>query len=437
MNEVVVVGAGFAGIAAAVRATQLGYKVTLLERRHKLGGRTFSFTDPHTGDTLDNGQHLFMKCYGATLELLDALGSAGKISFQNEFEIEFRHPISGTATLRIPNNLPAPLNVLHGFMKFGFTGLRDTLSLRKLKRAITANLPRNLSVAEWLSQNGQTQTLQDVFWIPLCLAALNERPENAPAYLLQSVVNEAFFASSDGALLGHSSVGLSDLIHKPADAFFTHHNQNIRYGTHVRHIETNGNNITLHLNDNTILTPNTVICAIPPHHLLKILPETSFVTLRSTLKSFVPSPILSVNLWYKSGIDLPPIVGLLEGQMEWVFNKPLLFGTHDKASPGHLTCIASAARQLATKQHQEVIQIAQDELKAIEPSVKDLPCLRARVICEHHATQTLPLGLVPPSIHTAHPGLLLAGDWTDTGLPATIESAVRSGFQAVDHIKKR
>ena len=133
MKQVTVIGSGFAGLAATIRLCEAGLPVTLLERRQHIGGRTFSFTDPVTGDTVDNGQHLFMRCYRETRDLLKRIGAQEDLVFQSHFKINFRHPITGSSQLAFPSFLPAPLNLLLGFLRFKEVGWRDIVPLRALK----------------------------------------------------------------------------------------------------------------------------------------------------------------------------------------------------------------------------------------------------------------------------------------------------------------
>lgn len=438
MKNVVVLGGGFAGLAAAVKLTELGHRVALIERRQKLGGRAFSFSDPKTGDTVDNGQHLFMKCYQATQSLLKSLDILDDVVFQNEFQIEFRHPQEGISKLHISNTLPQPLNILAGFLRFKTIGLKDVLSLRKIKPELTKELPFDLSVTQWLNQCKQTQRLQTNFWDPLCLAALNEPPSQASARYMQAVLKEGFFASSDGACLGYSRLGLSKLLSAQSHAFLKKYNQTRHVGLFAKKIEpVSPHEIRVHLSNNTSLTPDALICALPPHALSPLLPPQTFPNLLQKLNAYRPSPILSINLWYDRPVLDVAFFGMQGTRLEWAFNKPHLYNTHDQASPGHITLIASAARALCKIPPQELIELAQQEFESVEPEATTANLQHARVICEHRATQTLPLGERPPSTQTTHPKLFLAGDWIDTGLPATIESAVRSGFQAATTVDQK
>lgn len=428
MKHIAVIGGGFAGLSAAVRLSHQGHRVTLLERRRHLGGRAYSFTDPTTGDTVDNGQHLFMKCYRATREFLSLIGASENLHFQSRFAIDFHHPQQGDVRLSIPRYLPRPCNLLVGFMRFKAIGFSDALALRHLD--LKTDVPPDLSVANWLSQNQQPPRLRTAFWYPLCLAALNEPPERAPAHLLQAVLREAFFGPSDGANIGFSRTGLSALYTHQAQTFVEAHGGSVRLGTAISSLDLDP--LTLHLRSGEILRPDACICAVTPPALSKLLPPNALPELGRILAQFQPSPILSVNLWFDRPIASPPFVGLLGGQMEWLFNKPLIFGKSDRASEGHIALVASAAHHLADRSEAALITLARRELADVLPATRNARLRHARTVCEHRATYSLPLGQPPPGTVTKHPALFLAGDWTDTGLPGTIESAVRSGFSAAD-----
>ena len=434
MKEVTIIGGGFAGLSAAVRLCKAGVPVRLLERRQTLGGRAFSFTDAVTQDTVDNGQHLFMKCYWATLDFLKHIGAHDDVVFQPNFQIDFRRPKQDPFKLSFPSFLPSPLNLLVGFLKFGAIHWTDVVPLGYLKRELKKELAANLSVDQWLDRCKQKPRMREAFWDPLCLAALNEKPQNASAQHLQTVLREAFFGQSDGALLGYSQKGLSGLFVDRAEDFITRHGGTIEYGVAIESIDATTKTLGLVLRSGIQYQTETCIAAIPPPALAKLISAQIFPDLHRTLHHYIPSPILSINLWFDRPIMQEPLCGLIGTKMEWVFNKSALYQKHDRASPGQVTLVASAARELVKCSDQDLITLAISELNQTYPDSQSASLRHAKVIREHTATFTLPLKHRAPSTQTAHANLLLAGDWTNTGLPATIESAVRSGYAAADAI---
>jgi len=434
VKQVTVIGGGFAGLAATIRLCESGVPVTLLERRQHIGGRTFSFTDPTTGDTLDNGQHLFMRCYRQTRDLLQRIGVHDDLVFQPHFKINFRHPVTGSSQLAFPSYLPAPLNLLAGFLRFKEVKWRDILPLRTLKKELKKDLPQELTVSHWLNQCRQTSRMCQAFWNPLCIAALNEPPEAANARHLQAVLKEAFLGEPDGALLGYARKGLSNLFAKCAENYILNRGGQIKYGTAVNAIDPTTESINLHLRSGDPLKTGICISAVAPPALARMISPNTFLSLHTTLQQFYPSPILSVNLWFNQSVMEEPLCGLLGTTMEWAFNKPLIYGEHDRAAPGHLTLVASAARNLVNRTNDDIISLAQDDLNSVFPKAKRAKLHHAKVVRERAATYTLPLTCQAPDTQTEHPHFFLAGDWTNTGLPGTIESAVRSGYAAADAV---
>lgn len=431
MKRITIIGGGFAGLAAAVRLCDAGCLVALLERRRQLGGRAYSFTDPVTGDTLDNGQHLFMKCYRETLDFLTRIGARDDVVFQPLFDLAFRHPIRGASNLRFSSCLPTPLNLLFGLLRFRAIRWTDIPPLRKINAELHKALDPRLAVDTWLDHCGQTPRMRAAFWEPLCLAALNQRPHNARACHLQAVLKEAFW-QSDGARLGYARKGLSGLFAHRARAHILKRGGEIQWGTAVTSITPVNGGIHLHTRSATVLKTEACIAAVPPRSLAKMLCAKPFAKLHHTLCQYVPSPILSINLWFDRPIMREPMCGLLGTTMDWVFNKAALYGDCDRA--GYLALVASAAHHLVHEPNRELIAMACKDLYRVFPESQRARILHANAIRERAATSTLPLAYTPPKTQTPHPHLFLAGDWTDTGLPATIEGAVRSGYAAAEAV---
>ena len=435
MIRVVIIGGGFAGLAAGVRLAERGTcVVNLFERRKHLGGRAYSFTDRATGDTVDNGQHLFMKCYLQTREFLETIGTGDRLRFQEKFRLDFLRPGLGHTALKFPRLLPPPLNLLAGFMRYGPVSLRDVFRLRRVRTALATPLQSCVTVNEWLEECRQSPAIRKAFWDPLCISALNQQPEAAPARHLTSVLKLAFLGRSDSNLMGYPGVGLGAMYTDAARRFIHRHGGACHVGeaaTELRVAE--DGRIRVRLKSGPAVTADAAICAITPPALSRLLPE-GLEDLKVRLKSFYPSPILSVNLWFRAPVLDMPFAGLLTGRMDWIFNKPMLYNGRDKASPGHVTLVASAAGRLVDQPDERLVEIALGDLHKFLPETRTIPLEHHLVVRERHATFALPKGHAPPPNRTAAPGLYVAGDWTDTGLPATVESAVESGYRAAAHV---
>ena len=434
MGNVVVIGGGFAGLAAGVRLVERGTcNVSLFERRKHLGGRAYSFTDRNTGDTVDNGQHLFMKCYVKTREFLETIGAADRIRFQEQFRLDFIHPDSGRTALSFPRLLPPPLNLLAGFMRYRPVAMGDVVRLRHVRSALRVPAPSGLSVNEWLEECRQSPAIRQAFWNPLCISALNQQPDAAPAEHLKSVLKLAFFGCSESTLMGYAGVGLSTMYTGAASTFIQRHGGACHIGEAAAELRVTGNNrIRVRFKSGRTVMADAAICAITPPALSRLLPD-GFETLKARLRAFRPSPILSVNLWFRRPFLTRPFIGLLKGRMDWIFNKPMLYNGRDQASPGHVTLVASAAHGLVDQPDDRLVETALKDLHTFLPETREIPLERHLVVRERQATFALPPGHSPPPNRTAAPGLFIAGDWTDTGLPATVESAVESGNRAASH----
>ncbi len=429
MKRVVVIGGGFAGLSAAVRLSGKNLSVTLLERRNQLGGRAYSFTERQTGDTVDNGQHLLMKCNRHTLEFLKQVGSSDRVQFQDRFAIEFCHRDRGRTRLSFPH-LPSPLHLLLGLLRFKSIALSDIPRLAGVARHLDPLKVNRLSVEAWLERCRQTDRLRRSFWYPLSISALNQSPADAPANHLIRIFQEAFLKDRDGARLGYATAGLSKL-YSGASRLIESRGGEVHLRRRVMRISRAGGRISIQLDSGERLDADACICSVPPSALFRLVPASLF-SLRRDLTSFRPSPILSVNLWFEHPIMESDFVGLLGGRMHWVFNKSNLYRGRDRASNGHVAVVSSAADGLIDASDDDLVRISLEEIRThlrVDPSNR---LIHRLIVRERQATYALPPGAPRPGPRTEWPGLFLAGDWTDTGLPSTIESAVLSGRTAAD-----
>ncbi|MYF72366.1 MAG: hypothetical protein F4175_03030, partial [Gemmatimonadetes bacterium] len=310
----------------------------------------------------------------------------------------------------------------------------DIPPLRKIVAELHKDLDTGLTVDAWLDHCGQKPRMRRAFWDPLCIAALNQRPQNASARYLQAVLREAFLGEPDGARLGYARTGLSGLFENRAREYISKRGGEVQCGIAVTSIAPAPSDVRIHTRSGDVIDTDMCIAAVPPLQLARMICAKTFAELHHTLCQYEPSPIFSVNLWFDRPIMREPMCGLLGTTMEWVFNKSVLYGDHDRASEGFLTMVASAAHHLLHMSNDELIDMACRELHQVFPESRRAEVLQARVICEHAATCALPLSYAVPKTQTPHPRLFLAGDWTDTGLPPTIEGAVRSGYAAADAV---
>ena len=428
--RVAVIGGGFAGLAASVELAKSGVQVALLEARRHLGGRAYSFRHTATGDTVDNGQHLFMRCYQSTRDFLDRIGTADLLSFQDGFRVDFSHPEMGEMALAFPRRGPRSYRILRGFLRFKPFRLADLPGLARVERTLNDPASDQCSAADWLDSTGQSSALRESFWDPLCIAALNRVPAEASARDLRAVLREAFFGRPDGADMGYAGGGLSALYTEASRQFIESHEGKVRSGAAAQCLtRLPDGSLEVGLKADERIEADAVIAAVPPPALLRILPD-GMRPLRETLSRYRPSPILSVNLWLDRPVMRKPVLGLLGTEMQWVFCQSALYAGRDRAAPGHITLVASAADALVGLSDDALVEMALSDLRTHLPEAGNATCTQHLVIRERRATYDLAPSMDRPGNTTDWPGLYVAGDWTDTGLPATIEGAVSSGQDA-------
>jgi hydroxysqualene dehydroxylase len=431
----VILGGGFAGLAAAVDLAERGRRVLVLERRGFLGGRAYSFTDNVTGDTVDNGQHLLMGCYHHTLNFLRKLGTLDRVKFQPNPRVDFLHEHEGHASFQCPD-LPAPLHLLvglAGLQSIGwgdrFRALRVGLALQRLNGQRTKLA--DVTVREWLTQLGQSEMMQRRFWDIVALATLNEAPERASADMFARVLDQAFLHAKSDSTMVISRVGLSELYTGAARSFIEAHGGEVRLNTEVRQIEFEGARVAgLRLRDGTIQPAEAVISAVP-YSSLRLITAPEVIARSLSLRSLPElksAPIVSINLWYEEPVTEMEFVGLLDSPIEWVFNKNAIAGL-DEAHRQHLALVISGAHEAARQPKEQLIALATQEMERFFPRARRRPPVHAFVIREHDATLSHTVGVtrLRPPQQTEFENFYLAGDWTATGLPATIEGAVWSG----------
>ncbi|NOT61312.1 MAG: FAD-dependent oxidoreductase [Acidobacteria bacterium] len=435
MNPVLIIGGGFAGLSAAVELAERNLPVIVLERRNFLGGRAYSFTDKITGDVVDNGQHLMMGCYHHTLAFLDKIGARDKLKFQTNPRVDFLHEHEGHACFQCPP-LPAPLHLLGGLARLSSLNWRDRLHALRVGLALRSlngnhtNLA-DKTVRQWLTELGQTEQMQNRFWDLVALATLNESPERASADMFARVLDQAFMHTKQDSTMVISRTGLSDLYTTDAQRFIEKHGGKVRLNASVKTIDfAVGAAVGVTLEDGETIAASAIISAAPYFMLKRMLP-TELVRQHAAwqaINEFQSAPIVSINLWYDRQVTDLEFTGLLDSPIEWVFNKNAIAGDHRRTTR-HLALVISGAHEAAKQSKEDLVAVAQREMRRFFPAARQAVLKHSFVIREYDATLSHTVGTarLRPSQPTPYPNFFLAGDWTATGLPATIEGAVWSG----------
>jgi squalene-associated FAD-dependent desaturase len=444
--DAVVVGGGFAGLSAAVRLTQLGARVLVLEARARLGGRATAFADRDTGELVDNGQHVLIGCYTETFAFLGEIGASGNVRFEPRLSVTMIDRAGRTSRLECPA-LPPPLHLLAGVFEWDALRWADRLAvmqmagpIRRARRQFTRGASAiaaspGETVEAWLVRNGQTPRIREMLWEPLALAALNQPVSQAAAPTFARVLAEMFGSDPQASAIVLPAKPLHLMYAEPAREYLERQGGSVRTGAPARITIAGGANRSVEIEAlGQRWRPDVTISAVPWFALGDLMGgDTSALTgvLRNA-NQMASSPIVTVNLWFDRDVlaDVhASFVGLPGRSMQWVFDKRAVFG----GDASHLSLVSSGASPLVALTNAELIANAHDELLDALPAVRGASLIRSTVVREPRATFSLAPGQpVRPQVSTPVRGLYLAGDWIDTGLPATIESAVRSGHRAAE-----
>jgi zeta-carotene desaturase len=430
--DVVVVGGGFAGLSAATALAERGARVLVLEARPTLGGRATAFTDPATGERVDNGQHVLFGCYHETFRLLRRIGTESSVCLQSRLSVGVIDRNGRRSRLTCPPLLP-PFHLVAGIMKWDALAWRDRLAALRMGRAIaraphTAN--RDGTVRQWLLRYGQTNRLIELLWEPLAVAALNEAIDVAAAAPFARVLAGLFGRSPRDSALAIPRKPLDELYASPAKRFIEHNGGEVRTNA-VAQIHSDAD-LRVTSKGEAIAAP-AVVCAVPWHAVPDVLVDATgpLAGVVDAARRTAASPIVTVNLWLDRDVTGETFIGLPGRTMQWIFDKRMLFG--EDAS--HLALVSSGADRVVGLANDQLIALALAELRAALPAAAGVIVKRAVVVREKRATFSVAPGQPRrPSTESGVRGLYLAGDWIETGLPATIESAVVSGHLAAEAI---
>lgn len=430
-SDVVILGGGFAGLSCGVALSAQGARVALLEKKPHLGGRAYSFRDAETGDVVDNGQHLFMGCYRETRAFLAEIGAAERLSFARDIRVDFVDAAGGRDTLSCPSWLGAPLHLAAGVLGLKGLSIADKLGLLRLDRYLKKARKRPamppeldcLTVRQWLGSLGQSRRIQERLFDPIALGALNDDPGLAAATGFAQVLTHAFYQDVEGSRLGLATVGLSDLYVEAAQRFIESRGGRVLLSRKVRVVEKGG----VVCEDGSEFKAGAIVSTLPPWDLLKLdLPAP----LRGDWRGLKPAPIVSISLWLDRSVMEEPLLGLLGAQIQWAFNKSKILSL--KGDGQYLALVISGAHGHVSADPKELLEIARHDLARCLPAFQKAKINRWKVVKEPFATLSPVPGAdaMRSGAASAEPDFFFAGDWTQTGLPATIESAVLSGRRA-------
>jgi zeta-carotene desaturase len=421
--DVVIIGGGFAGLSAATALAERGVRVLVLEARPTLGGRATAFTDPATGERMDNGQHVLVGGYHETFAFLRRLNSAADVYVQPDLHIDVIDRHGRASSLKCPS-LPPPLHLLGGVIGWKGIDWRDRAALVHMRHLDDG--PAEETVQEWLIRHRQTPRLIELLWEPLAVAALNQPIDEAAGAAFAGVLRRMFTRDRRDCALGLPLKALDELYAIPARDYIERAGGAVRVNAPARVTCEDG--VIVRVRDQ-IAHARAVICATAWYALPSVFPDrpAALDEVLRAAESTDASPIVTVNLWFDRPVTTHSFVGLPGRAMQWVFDKRAILGE----ASSHLSIVSSGATALVGQSNQELVDLAMRELTEALPPARSAELRRAVVVREKRATFSVAPGQPPrPPVETAIPGLFLAGDWIDTGLPATIEGAVVSGHRA-------
>ena len=441
--DTIVIGAGFAGLSAAVRLTKRGARVLVLEARARLGGRATAFEDRDTGEVVDNGQHVLLGCYTETWAFLADIGAMSHVRLDPQLAVTMVDRAGVRTRLSCPA-LPSPFHLLAGVIDWSALGWRDRLSILRMRAPLRLAQrqmkpgARQLAaspgetVENWLIRNGQTARLREMLWDPLALAALNQPPSQAAAPPFARVLAEMFGPDPRAAAIALPTRPLHEMYAEPARASIEARGGTVRAGTTAA-VYIDLGRVGYVTNGTDRWKAAAVVSAVPWFAMADLF-QGDRATLEPILaraRAMQSSPIVTVNLWFDRPLFDEPFIGLPGRAMQWAFDKRAIVG----GGASHLALVSSGASPLVARTNAELIGHAHQELLEALPDARIAQLLRAAVVREPRATFSLAPGQPPrPGAETPIAGLVLAGDWIATGLPGTIESAVRSGHAAADAV---
>lgn len=421
MQRVAIIGGGLAGLAAAAALGETGYRVQVFESRGFLGGRATSY--PVTAaETIDNCQHILLRCCVNLLDFYKRLNVSQDIHFNREFF--FIEPGGRISTLK-SGIFPSPLHFTESFAKLRFLSLRDKISVARGLLAIrkerkTRHDLDQITMADWLREKRQTPAAIERFWRQVLVSAINEELDRMAALHGFQVFWLGFLASSNSYEMGVPAVPLGELYTSQAWSRFA--NVNVRLRQTVTRVVTENGRATGVETENGFEPADFVIAAPPLHRASSLMPELGL-----NLEPFDHSPITGIHLWFDRPVTDLPHATLLDRTIQWMFNKD---------GGRYIQLVVSASRSLVNMPRAEVIALATKELAEFFPAARDAVLEKAHVVKEIRATFSAAPGIeaLRPPNKTQIECLFLAGDWTRSGWPATMEGAVRSGYLAAEAV---
>lgn len=439
-QSVTIVGAGIAGMSAAAALAEVGYRVHLLERRGYLGGRASSYLHPGTGEVIDNCQHALIGAYTNLIDFYRRIGVEEKIHWTTGMTMI---DPQGVHSALGPSRLPAPLHGLPKLLSAPAFSLQDKLSLARAFRALMfARIPQDSteSLGDWLRKQKQSEGAMRRFWELVIKSALNAELDRIALPYAAMVIRGLFMNSAEAGAMGMSRVPLSEL-YAPLPEFLSARGGSVQLNAHVEGAawDERKGAWTVRLRNGDEAQSEHLILALPFEAMGKMLEHMpandAAAHLATQIERHEHWPICSVHLWFDRAITDMEHAVMLDREIHWMYNQSRL----QTGRGGHyIELVISASRRFAALDRQAAIDLALRELAEFFPIVKDAKLLKAALLKDVRATFGVSPGIDAsrPAAESPWPQCYLAGDWTRTGWPSTMESAARSGHLAAEALTR-
>lgn len=448
---VVVIGGGLAGLTAAIALREVGHPVTLLEARPRLGGATTSFS--RDGLIVDNGQHVFLGCCAAYQGLIARLGMSGQVTLQDRFDVTVLSPDGRTARLR-RNRLPGPLHLGGSLARYPLLSLGERLRVAQAALAMrfvdpAAPATDRQRLGDWLAAHGQDERARRRLWDLFTVSALNIAGDDASLALAATVVRTALLGARDAADIGTPAVPLGQLHGDAGGRLLARLGATVRLGAKVAAVRPRpGGGFDVELADRAgtgaaeALPATGVVLAVPPDQAARLLPAAAALDTGpdgpgpAGWRQLGAAPIVNVHILYDRQVMDLPFAAAVDSPVQWVFDRT---GPSGLGNGQYLAVSVSAADDVVDIPAAALREQFVPALEQLFPSAREARVMDFFVTRERRATfrQVPGCGEKRPAARTGLAGLVLAGAWTDTGWPDTMEGAVRSGLVAARELRSQ
>ncbi len=441
--DVVVVGAGVAGLAAAVALSGAGARVVLLERKPYVGGRAYSYLHPALGEVIDS-QHVLLGCCTNLVDLCRLAGVERKIRWYDT--IPFLEPARDGGEARRseirPGDLPAPAHSMLSFFGAPMLSARDKAGIARGLMEFMRGIPASDEEAfsSWVKRTGQTERAVRHFWEPVIVSTLNDTFERTSTRYAAKVIYESLLKSAEGGRLGVPAEPLSEFYAAMAQ-LAERQGTDVRLRCGVERIERASDGWHCVTSDGAVVASKAVVVALPFEQTERLLgtiaaPSEQQRHVMDGFARFVHAPITTVHLWFDREVTEIEQAALLDTRIQWMFNKSRI--RRSAAKEHYYELVISASHAELKKTREEILATAIEEFTRLFPAAREARIVRSGVLKEARATFSVVPGLEQfrPAADSLGDGLYLAGDWTRTDWPSTMESGVRSGRLAAEAVTR-